>query len=815
MRNILVFICILSCCRLCGTTYFVAPNGNNSYDGLSWDTPKQSIQAAIAAASAGDSVFVSIGVYVKGFAMKEGVNVYGGFLGTEQYLSDRIAMLYGENEAGSSLIFPNNTTDTCIVQRTDFSIPAVADGFVLRYGKVGTLLQTNGTLSNVIIRNQYVGGRINGGILHNALVTANQSSSSAFLCCGLVIEKGEINNCRISNNTGTITGGIHVNATGDVHIRNSEIFNNRTYMNVNYGIHTGGIHVGSSNYGTYIVNCKIVNNYGYSSLGDATGGISAFGQTKIRGCLIANNQAAKTSSSSSYYGYGGIYTAFFANEIINSTIVNNLGGDGAYTRGNSWNGIVKNCIFWHNKRADIFHNFYTNDASIVTYSAIQGGFTGSGSTNINLDSLNSGDNEDLFYPLFTNPATVIGRSTDEAEINAILNASYQLDSLSACVDRGTLFSPLLGLQSTDIYGNERSCGEKLDIGAAEFCSTTASLQEQEIIWEQALSAQLGDPAISLTAYSTSGLPVTYTSSNWSVATINGNLLYAIGAGDATITASQPGNSDYFPAQNVEKTVSVRVGTTERSEQEIIWEQELSAQFGDPAISLTAYSTSGLPITYTSSNWSVAAINGNLLYATGAGDAIITASQPGNNNYFPAQNVEKTVSVRVGIAERSAQEIIWEQELSAQFCDPAISLTAYSTSGLPITYTSSNWSVAAINGNLLYTTGAGDATITASQPGNNDYFPAQNVEKTVSVRVGIAELIEKEITIYPNPFEDVLYIDTENQIDKIEIFSVTGERVFQPLKTGKNSINLPNLKPGIYFIVLNVQDKIFRQKLVKI
>ncbi|MDR1345688.1 MAG: T9SS type A sorting domain-containing protein [Bacteroidales bacterium] len=732
MRNILVFICILSCCRLCGTTYFVAPNGNNSHDGLSWDTPKQSIQAAIAAASAGDSVFVSIGVYAKGFAMKEGVNVYGGFLGTEQYLSDRIAMLYGENEGGSSLIFPNNTTDTCIAQRTDFSIPTVTNGFVLRSGKIGIVLKANGILSNTTIRNQsLLGGRINGGILHNDLITENQGDYNANQYCkGLIIGKGEINNCKISNNFGRYVGGIYVTAYDDVHINNSEIFNNSNFLNNGVSYCAGGIFVAESNYYTYINNCKIVNNYAYCSSNVnviMAGGICAFGQTKIRGCLIANNCGKKEYNL--YSNYGGIYSNIITNEIINSTIVNNMANGAAADggKGNTWHGIVRNCLFWHNKLNDSFHNFSTDNANLAMYNAIQGGFTGSGSTNIDLDSLNSGDNEDLFYPLFTNPATVIGRSADEAEINAILNASYQLDSLSACVDKGTLFSPLLGLQSTDIYGNERSCGEKLDIGAAEFCSTTAPLQEQEIIWEQ----------------------------------------------------------------------------------------ELSAQLGDPAISLTAYSTSGLPITYTSSNWSVAAINGNMLYTTGIGNAVITASQPGDNDYFPAQNIEKTISVRIGATERSEQEIIWEQELSAQFGDPAISLTAYSTSGLPIIYTSSNWSVAAINGNLLYTTGIGNAVITASQPGDSDYFPAQNVEKTVSVRTSITELIEKEVTIYPNPFEDVLYIDTENQINKIEIFSVTGERVFQSLKVSKNNINLSNLKPGIYFIVLNVQDKIFRQKLVKI
>lgn len=66
----------------------------------------------------------------------------------------------------------------------------------------------------------------------------------------------------------------------------------------------------------------------------------------------------------------------------------------------------------------------------------------------------------------------------------------------------------------------------------------------------------GDSSYELSAVSTSGLPVYYTSSNLSVATINGNFVNIIGAGVATITAKQDGNVNWNPATDATQTLTV-------------------------------------------------------------------------------------------------------------------------------------------------------------------------------------------------------------------------------------------------------------------
>ena len=62
--------------------------------------------------------------------------------------------------------------------------------------------------------------------------------------------------------------------------------------------------------------------------------------------------------------------------------------------------------------------------------------------------------------------------------------------------------------------------------------------------------------MNLSATSSVDLPVSYSSSNTSVATVNGNVLTIMGAGSTDITASQLGNGIYAPATNVTQTLQV-------------------------------------------------------------------------------------------------------------------------------------------------------------------------------------------------------------------------------------------------------------------
>ena len=79
---------------------------------------------------------------------------------------------------------------------------------------------------------------------------------------------------------------------------------------------------------------------------------------------------------------------------------------------------------------------------------------------------------------------------------------------------------------------------------------------QTITFNPLTSVKKGAAAFALAASTTSGLPITYTSSDASVATVSGNIVTVVSDGTTTITASQAGNTDYLPATSVDQQLAV-------------------------------------------------------------------------------------------------------------------------------------------------------------------------------------------------------------------------------------------------------------------
>ena len=139
----------------------------------------------------------------------------------------------------------------------------------------------------------------------------------------------------------------------------------------------------------------------------------------------------------------------------------------------------------------------------------------------------------------------------------------------------------------------------------------------------------GDPPFALNAFANpSGLPVNFASSNPAVATVSGNLVTIVGAGTTTITASQPGNSNYNPAPGVNRNLTV-VGLP----QNITFDGlPTGKKYGDGPFTVSATVDTGLPITFRSSDPTVATVSGNLVTIVGAGQCGILAFHPGNSVY---------------------------------------------------------------------------------------------------------------------------------------------------------------------------------------
>jgi len=85
-------------------------------------------------------------------------------------------------------------------------------------------------------------------------------------------------------------------------------------------------------------------------------------------------------------------------------------------------------------------------------------------------------------------------------------------------------------------------------------------------------------------------------------------------------------------------------------------------------------------------------------------------------------------------------------------------------------------------------------------------------------VGLAELTESQILLYPNPVETKLYFETPDQLKKIhgtyQVYNATGDLMMQE-RFKRPYINMKSLKPGVYTIKIQSDRKIYHQKFVKI
>jgi hypothetical protein len=151
----------------------------------------------------------------------------------------------------------------------------------------------------------------------------------------------------------------------------------------------------------------------------------------------------------------------------------------------------------------------------------------------------------------------------------------------------------------------------------------------------------------------------------------------------------------------------------------------NAKVGDAAITLQATSDAGLPVTFSSSNPDIAKIEGSTLTIIGVGEVTITAAQTAND-FYTRSAVTQTLSISKGeqlVAISPFPDITIE--------DDQIDLPATSSAGLPIVYSTTDDNIS-LTANKVKILAAGRATITAEQPGDENYNAAETVQYTFCV-----------------------------------------------------------------------------------
>lgn len=401
-----------------------SPNPMPPY--TSWAIAATNIQDAIDAADAGDLILVTNGVYSAG-----GRVVHGAV--TNRVALIRPVTVQSVNGPANTIILGGGSG---LVRCAYLTNDAVLAGFTLTNGVVangGDMAQENagggvwGEGTNAVVSDCIIIGN-----------SANYLGGGAYFCT--------LTNCNLLNNFAAYNGGgVHGGVLYDSSLAN------------NYAGWGGGAD------GSTLIGCVLTNNSGSSG-----GGAS---YSTLSNCLIIANHSSSRG--------GGVFESTLqACKLINNTttesgggarkctlqnclVVGNYAGDGGGVK----ECTLNNCTVVNNTSIGIggAANSFLNNSIIISNS-------GTAALNYNTYGF-YGDNVNfcITTPL---PPYGIGNLDSFSGFADFIVGDFRLPSNSPCINAG---KDIYASDTTDLAGNPRIAGDRVDVGAYEYESPTSVL----------------------------------------------------------------------------------------------------------------------------------------------------------------------------------------------------------------------------------------------------------------------------------------------------------------------------------------------------
>lgn len=473
---------------------FVDASASGAGDGSSWTDAFPALQDALAAAEAGDEIWVARGVYhpdqgqgitpgdrLASFVLKDGVALYGGFAGTESTREERdfeanetvlSGDLLGNDNDNIDLEEPTRSDNSYHVVMAGEGIDAstVLDGFTITGGNANEVAPHNGgggmsnaggspRVVNMIFMANTAGS--GGGMSNNGSKTRIEhvifirNASSGF--------GGGLHNFRsspfltdvtfIDNTTEGFGGGMY-NDRGNSVVTHTEFINN-TSSSLGGGMY-------NRKDSTLIVNVAFIGNK--ATVFDGGGLYNDESTVVVTNVIFSGNTAAQDGA--------GMYNEISSPTLTNVTFSENqASADGGAIFNFSSDPHVVNTIFWGNRATNQRGQFFSDALSTIflAHSIIEDGLPN--------DAIDGGGNLDL-DPLFVDADgtdDIPGTEDDDLRlmpsspaIDAGDNAALPPDSLDLDED-GNLTEPL----PIDLDGHVRlfdggSGMATVDMGAFEF-----------------------------------------------------------------------------------------------------------------------------------------------------------------------------------------------------------------------------------------------------------------------------------------------------------------------------------------------------------
>ncbi len=253
------------------------------------------------------------------------------------------------------------------------------------------------------------------------------------------------------------------------------------------------------------------------------------------------------------------------------------------------------------------------------------------------------------------------------------------------------------------------------LSTARAVDTTVTMRPQTISLAPLTDQVFPGADQTLTASSTSNLPVTLSTSG-SCAIVDGSVRVT-GAGGCLVSATQPGDAYFSPAEPVTQTFFTAKGTDV-----VFFNPILFPTYGGPDLGFSAVARA--PIFYEAEG-GCTIVGGNMLHPVAAGPCSVTAHMPGDANWEPGESVTRHFTVA-----QASQSITFDDFGPLTFGGADVALAAVSSAELPVTFTASG--SCTVTGTSLHADQGGECVVTARQSGDANVAAAQDVSRTVQI-----------------------------------------------------------------------------------
>lgn len=257
-------------------------------------------------------------------------------------------------------------------------------------------------------------------------------------------------------------------------------------------------------------------------------------------------------------------------------------------------------------------------------------------------------------------------------------------------------------------------------------TVTVNKADQTIAWDFATTEMTVDEVLTLSATATAG-EVTFALTG-DAATLEGNTLTAVKAGEVTITASQAGNDNYNAAEEVAHTITIHKATPTITAWPTLNDVVYGATYGE-ALQLVGGEAS------VEGAFSITNMPADLTQVPAVGEytfgIVFTPAKAESYN-----EVSDSVTLQV---TKQLQTIAWDFADQELLIGNTLTLSATAPAGEVSFAIQPAEGVASLEGNTLTALAAGTVTITATAPENENY-EAASVSYTVTVIKHTPEII---------------------------------------------------------------------------